>query len=158
MERQNNEVFLRSINDIKEYREAALSLRSGLFSKFGNKSLGGSSFIVRQTYKKLLPAWVKPYGCEGELFTFNKKLVCTGYKRLVIGDTGAFLELDRDMIVNPIYVRDSHSYSISQSVYKSKEDLSIEFYRQKTPVSYGDFVVGMFYVWVYDVVPSQFFV
>jgi len=87
--------------------------------------------------------------------------ISNGYKRIVIGDYGAFLEIERTALFpDSIKVQSGQEYRINDPRFKdtvkyvwltTKDSHSIKIYLQKKEVDYADYKVGMIYVSPYEI-------
>lgn len=93
------------------------------------------------------------------IYTSENVLIARGYDRVVIGDYGAFIEIDKkDMIHINIKVKEGQEYRYEER-YKTckyywltaKDNSNVKIYQQKGTVSYADYLVGKFYVSPYEV-------
>jgi hypothetical protein len=117
---------------------------------------------IQQKYLDNLPLWCNMNGnSDCNLYSLHGTLVAKGYERIVIGDYGAFIEIDESQIVKDnIVLKKGQEYRINDKKYskkvkyiwmtaKDKSDLKIYF--QKRTVSYADYRKGMYYVSPYEV-------
>ena len=135
-----------------------------LTKKYNYKKLpNGLSEEVRNKYLESLSSeFYDPD--EGQydinMFTLEGTAIAKGYDRVVIGDYGAFIEIDeKDMLLENIKIRRGQEYRYEER-YKTckyywltaKDDSDIKIYHQKGTVSYADYLIGKFYVSPYEVV------
>ena len=95
-------------------------------------------------------------GEQRNLYTPNGILIATAYKRVVIGDFGAYVEIDtQDILKNNLIVKAGQEYRIGDPRYKDTVkynwltvigDEDIKVYFQKKTVLYADYKVGMIYI------------
>ena len=121
----------------------------------------------RALYKDNLPDWLKEdknITHPVELYTPDGTLFATDFERIVIGDYGAFIEINPQNIVNEnIKVQPGQEYRINDSHYANhikyewyttKDNSNAKLYFQQRPVSYADYKVGMWYISPYECTPS----
>lgn len=151
MDKEKRDAAMRLINHLKEqyhYKPVPITLEMG---------------DVRQVYKRLLPDWCKLEGEEQVVLRTNSGTpVLNGYKRIVIGDYGAFIEAAPEQ-ANRKYVRvkSGQEYRMSDPQYASckyiwltaTDDSNVKIYFQKHTVEYADYVPGMLYISPYELFP-----
>lgn len=82
--------------------------------------------------------------------------LATGYKRIVYGSRGPYIEFDEYHIkFSNIYIPPESMWRIasSKSFYierRSKCNSYVKIYQQKKTVSYADYKIGLFYISPYD--------
>lgn len=112
----------------------------------------------RQLYLENIPSFLSLDG-GGPLYSKNRTLICSSYKRIVIGDYGAFVEFDEPNYPQYI-IAPGQEYRVKDPQYKNnvkyiwltlKDYSNIKIYYQKKPVSYADYKPGMLYVSVHEV-------
>lgn len=111
--------------------------------------------------KSLKPA--KLNGDEATLITKEGTKIANKYNRIVVGDYGAYYEINpSDIIKDNIIVKNGEEYRIKDPNYKdkvkyewytTKDNSDVKIYRQKRKVSYADYKPGMVYVSVDEVSP-----
>jgi hypothetical protein len=96
-----------------------------------------------------------------KFFTKNGIHIATGYRRVVIGGRGPYIEFDPSNIVNKFdtyYIPDdqfwrtmpdSKAYYIE---YRTKDLCNIKIYLQRKTVDYADYKIGMYYISSFDLV------
>lgn len=87
--------------------------------------------------------------------------ISNSYDRIVIGDYGAFIEIDKkDMIKENIKIKEGEEYRIydtrySNNVkyfwYTTKDNSNIKIYYQRRKVNYADYKIDKYYVSVHEV-------
>lgn len=87
--------------------------------------------------------------------------ICNGYDRIVIGDYGAYIEIDEsDMNLLKIELQDGEEYRYNDPYYRkrikyiwytARDDSGVKIYHQQKRVPYADYVVGKYYVSPYEV-------
>lgn len=137
----------------------------------------GESEYVREKFKRELPSFLadKIEGSDMNLFTKRQgsdgELVCKGFDRIVIGDYGAFVEFSESQIPSEGFVVIKGQEWRSEEKYKNTKydalttrsfrmltlkDGAPLIYKQKRLVPYADYVIGKYYIGVYDVFPEMF--
>lgn len=138
-----------------------LSLQDDLASVYKHKKLPFElSELVRKRYLAYLPPNLNIRGDETfKIYSKAGTLISVGYKRIVIGDYGAFVEIDRAIKEN-MQVKPGQEYRVNDPKYKDKvkyhwltvkDDSDIKIYHQVKTVAYADYLPGMYYVSPYEV-------
>lgn len=120
---------------------------------------------VRQKYKDALPIWCSLNGDqEMELLTLAGSSLCKGYKRIVIGDYGAFVEISSSQMNESLlrckkgqeyrYLDERYAANVKYLWLTAKDSSDCKIYLQKKPVSYADYRPGMYYISPYEVLPE----
>ena len=123
------------------------------------------SVKYREFFKQNIPRFLCVEGSKSPLYTCCGCMVCKSYRRIVIGDYGAFVEFgeeDRPSLDDapPFKIAPGQEYRVSDEryvknvkfVWLTTNDLSgIKIYRQKRRVAYADYKPGMYYVSVHQV-------
>lgn len=98
----------------------------------------------------------------GALTTLNGTVICDSYRRIVVGDYGAFIELDAQYNNSSFVVAPGQEYRINDERYSKNvkyiwltinDGSNIKIYYQKKGVTYADYLPGMYYVSVHEVKP-----
>lgn len=111
----------------------------------------------RSIYLKYLP---ENFNINGDskklLYDSNGILIAKGYDRIVIGDYGAYVEINEYQIQRKnIRIKDGESYrmfdpqyrkNIKYHWYTSTSDSDIKIYYQIRKVSYADYIPGRYYI------------
>jgi hypothetical protein len=92
------------------------------------------------------------FNCE--LYDLKGNKISNGYNRIVIGDYGAFIEIDVDhMLTNNLKVAPGQEYRFTEQYknvkyhwYCLKNNEDIKIYYQRHTVNYADYKVDMFYI------------
>lgn len=93
-----------------------------------------------------------------KLFTKSGELIATGYKRIVFGKRGPYLEFEKEQIIKDnIYLPDEFIWRFSSQYknivfyyeYRTKKDY-VKIYLQKKKVSYADYKIGLCYISPFD--------
>lgn len=134
-----------------------LNIEAKLAQKYGYKPLPkGLSEKYRQFYIDNLPKGFKLEGSKKELYSTEGSLICSGYNRIVVGDYGAFVELDKEQANESIYIiAPGQEYRVNDPKYSKNvkyiwmtvnDGSNIKIYKQKKRVVYADYKSGMFYI------------
>lgn len=117
---------------------------------------------VRKIYKDNIPPFLDIYGGKINLFTKEGTLLCESYNRIVIGDYGAFIEIEPlEINTSMIKIKEGQEYrtndpkylySVKYEWFTMKDESDIKIYWQKRKVSYADYKPGLIYVSVYEVI------
>ena len=116
----------------------------------------------RQLYLENIPSFLSING-GGPLYSKSGTLLCYSYKRIVIGDYGAFIEFNEPNYSRYI-IAPGQEYRVKDPQYKDNvkyiwltlNDYSnIKIYYQKKPVVYADYKPGMLYVSVHEVMAYE---
>lgn len=98
----------------------------------------------------------------GALTTLNGTIICDSYRRIVVGDYGAFIEFDAQSDNSSFVVAPGQEYRINDERYSKNikyiwltinDGSNIKIYYQKKGVTYADYLPGMYYVSVHEVNP-----
>ena len=117
---------------------------------------------VREKYLRNLPEWCSIVGDQNkELRSLNGTLLAVGYNRIVIGDYGAFIEIDPDHIVKEnLRVKEGQEYRSTDPRFADRvkyfwltatDKSNCKVYLQQKRVSYADYLPGMYYISPYEV-------
>lgn len=141
-----------------------LKIESKLADKYWYRPLPKDlSIKYRNLFRKNIPNFLDINGCEDKLYTLKGTLICNGYKRIVIGDYGAFIEFDKNQAnyshfkeqIGQEY-RNEQKYNNVKYIWMTIYDESnIKIYYQRRTVKYADYLKGMFYVSVHEVKNGQ---
>ena len=142
-----------------------LRIEATLAEKYKYKPLPGNlSEKYRGFFTQNIPYFLSIAG-GGELYTCCGSMICKSYRRIVVGDYGAFVEFSEDDLPSPndapaFKIAPGQEYRINDERYAKNvkyiwltaADLSgIKIYYQKKGVSYADYKPGMYYVSVHEV-------
>lgn len=116
-------------------------------------------------YLETIPDWVRLEGDPAiHLFSSEGTLLSVGYKRVVVGDYGAYIEIEKSSMNRPKvcvakgqeyrYRDPNYSSSVKYYHYTLKDSSNIKIYFQQKTVSYADYKPDHFYVSVFDVLRS----
>lgn len=116
---------------------------------------------VRQFYEVNLSRDLNFNGDKQLLSTSEDTLIAHEYSKVVIGDYGAFIEIERKSIFpGNIIVKPGQEYRINNLKYVGKvkyhwltadDSSDIKIYYQLKHVDYADYIPGRYYVSVYDI-------
>lgn len=99
----------------------------------------------------------------GELYTCFGSQICKSYRRVVIGDYGAFVEFEEP--ASQFVIAPGQEYRVNDERYSRNvkyvwltvnDGSGIKIYHQKKGVSYADYQPGMYYVSVHEVYETRF--
>lgn len=154
-------------HSISKIGRSMLEFQEQLAKQYHYKPVQPNLFLgdVRDRYLSSLPSWCALEGAESTLETAEGTLLCSGYRRIVIGDYGAFVEIDPNQI-NAEVLRcqpgEEYRYTDERFAKNCKylwltvKDLShCKIYHQKKPVEYADYLPDMYYVSPYEVFPAE---
>jgi len=86
-----------------------------------------------------------------EFYTKSGFLVAKGYKRIVIGNRGPYIEFTPEQIIlENIFIPEEQKKRVSEDIwyyieYRTKRD-NVKIYLQKKTVAYADYRVGLYYI------------
>jgi hypothetical protein len=115
---------------------------------------------VRQKYLKNIPSDFCITGnLNCNLYTKERTLISVGYNRIVVGDYGAYIEIDPSLIIETnIHIKQGQEYRYEKQYNKvkyywltAKDNSDIKIYLQKRKVTYADYKPKMYYVSPYEV-------
>ena len=148
---------------ISEIGREMLRFQEDLAKEYGYKPIEPNLFLgdVREKYRAALPEWCKLEGDVIPCYTLSGTLIATGYKRIVIGDYGAFIECSQEQIAaDNIRIQPGQEYRLLDERfrerckyfwYTAKDSSEIKLYFQQKTVSYADYRPGMWYFSPYEV-------
>jgi len=134
-----------------------LKFQANLAELFSYKKLTPQlSKEVREGYERELPKWLDPWH---NLYTLDGTLIAIGYDRVVIGDYGAFIEINKDQLVKlNVVVAEGQEYRYEAKYDKCKyywltatDNSDIKIYHQRLTVDYADYKKDKYYVSPYEV-------
>lgn len=144
-----------------------LRFESYLANKFRYKKLSKLySDKCRNIFFNNVPNKLKPFIESGnhnmKLYNSNRSLITTGFNRIVIGDYGAFIEFtDSQANIDTFICKPGQEYrfddpkyssNIKYLWYTSNDTSGIKIYYQVRRVSYADYLPGMYYISVHEVI------
>ena len=118
------------------------------------------SKMCRELYQKNIPSNLFING-GNSIYTFHGTLIANYYNRIVIGDYGAFIEIqeiNKDKLIIQLgqEYRSKEGYSNIKYEWLTYNDGSnIKIYYQKNIVDYADYQPGMYYVSVHEVLAKS---
>lgn len=140
-----------------------LQIETKLAEQYKYKKLPANlSLQYRQLYLENIPSFLSINGGKA-LYSKSGTLICDSYKRIVIGDYGAFVEFNEPNYENYI-IAPGQEYRVKDPRYKDNvkyiwltlnDDSNIKIYYQKKPVVYADYKPGMLYVSVHEVITYE---
>lgn len=98
----------------------------------------------------------------GALKTIKGRTICDSYRRIVVGDYGAFIEFDSPHDDSSFVIAPGQEYRVNDERYSRNvkyiwltinDGSRVKIYHQKRSVTYADYLPGMYYVSVYEVIP-----
>ena len=153
---------------ISKIGQEMLQFQEDRAKEYNYRPIGFNLFLgdVRQKYIDQMPSWCKISGDPNRgLVSHEGMPIATGYDRIVVGDYGAFIEIDPShMLMDNICVQHGQEYRINDERfrdhvkyfwYTATDRSNIKLYFQQKTVTYADYVPGMWYVSVYEVLPSE---
>ena len=118
---------------------------------------------VREKYLETLPSWCSLSGAETLLCTISGTVLCSGYRRIVIGDYGAFCECSPEQInASMLQCKPGEEYRFQNERYAKnvkylwltpKDASDCKVYFQKKIVEYADYLPGMYYFSPFEAFP-----
>lgn len=145
-----------------------LAFQEKLARAYKYKPIEPNMFLgdVRLQYRDALPEWCKLDGDQNcGLFSERETRVAYGYRRIVIGDYGAFVEIEPKQIeMLTLKLAPGEEYRVYDERYSAHVKYhwyttivpaQIKLYYQQRTVEYADYIPGMWYVSVYEVFPER---
>lgn len=148
--------------DNPEVVKMIVTLQNDLAREYNYKPLTPNLFCdLRKLYEDNLPSWCNVDGDPSRrLLTSRGAVIASGYKRIVIGDYGAFVEITPDQInKNLLRCKPGEEFRIKDPRYKDMvkyhwyipaDGSRMKIYFQMKPVCYADYVPGMYYISPYE--------
>ena len=146
-----------------------LAFQEELAKAYNYKPIQFNIFLgdVREKFRKALPTWCKLDGdplCA--LFSETGTQIATGYSRIVIGDYGAYVEISPEQILQDklrlapgeeyrVY-NERYSAHVKYHWYTTIVSQQIKLYYQQKTVANADYISGMWYVSVYEILPEDY--
>ena len=99
----------------------------------------------------------------GMLKTIKGSVICDSYRRIVVGDYGAFIEFDLPYDDSSFIIAPGQEYRVNDERYSKNvkyvwltinDGSRVKIYHQKKGVVYADYIPGMYYISVHEVVPE----
>lgn len=154
--------------EISERGKQMLAFQEELAKEYHYKPIEPNLFLgdVRDTYRESLPEWCKEMGDpHALLYTLGDTLISHGYRRIVIGDYGAFVEIDANQILpNSICCKPGQEYRYRDERFAAHvkyqwltvpDGSDPKIYYQVKPVDYADYLPGMYYISPYELQNKQ---
>lgn len=139
-----------------------LFIEAKLAEKYKYKKLPDDlSEKYRQYFKENIPNGLFLDG-GGALQTSRGSVICNSYRRIVIGDYGAFIEFEPPYDDSSFVIAPGQEYRVNDERYSKNvkyiwltinDGSKVKIYYQKRGVTYADYLPGMYYVSVHEVVP-----
>lgn len=141
-----------------------LKLEADLAEKYKYKKLPDDlSEKYRQYFKENIPDGLFLNG-GGMLRTFRGSVICSSYRRIVVGDYGAFIEFDSQHVNSSFVIAPGQEYRVNDERYSKNvkyiwltinDGSRVKIYYQKKGVTYADYLPGMYYISVHEVIPEE---
>lgn len=144
--------------DISEIGKTLLQYQADLAAKYRYKPLKEDMReIARSIYQDTLPFYFTDENNAGKpIHSPTGEIIATGYDRIVIGDYGAFIEIDsKDMQLDNVYIPEKQKYRVEDPEYaehvkylwyEPKNGYPSKLYDQKKTVTYADYKADKWYV------------
>lgn len=141
-----------------------LKIEADLAKQYKYKKLpDGLSEKYRQYFKENIPNGLFLNG-GGTLWTLRGSVICDSYRRIVVGDYGAFIEFDSPYDDSLFVIAPGQEYRVNDERYSRNvkyiwltinDGSRVKIYHQKKGVTYADYLPGMYYVSVHEVIPEE---
>jgi len=141
-----------------------LKIEALLAKKYGYKPLPDD---LSKQYREYFVNNTPDFLAENEnqpLYTVCGTLICDGFRRIVVGDYGAFVEFnlgqanDAHFCIAPgqeYRIKDPKYANVKYHWYTIPDQSNVKIYFQKNRVAYADYIPGMYYVSVHEVRPER---
>lgn len=152
------------VREISKVGKEMLMFQERLAMEYKYKPIPINLFTgnIRDKYIEHLPIWTCVDGNPTQkLYSAYGTPISSGYKRIVIGDYGAFIEIEKaQMELQNIQCEVRQEYRINDEKYSknikyfwmtAKDNSHCKIYLQQKEVSYADYKVGMYYISPYEV-------
>lgn len=152
------------MKQVSEAGRKMLAFQAQLANEYGYEPIEPNLFLgdVRQKYLEALPTWCALSGDPAAaLLSLDGTLLCKGYRRLVIGDYGAFIEITPEQICEDAlrckpgqeyrYQDERFAGNVKYIWLTAKDRSNCKIYFQKKRVSYADYIPGFYYISPYEV-------
>ncbi len=140
-----------------------LECEAELAEKYKYKKLPDDlSEKYRQYFRDNIPNGLFLNG-GGMLRTFRGSVICESYRRIVVGDYGAFIEFDSPHDDASFVIAPGQEYRVNDERYSRnvkyiwltiKDGSRVKIYHQKKSVVYAEYQPGKYYVRVHEVIPG----
>lgn len=145
-------------------RGVALDHIAMLVERYNYRPLGNKlSMQSRALYEEALPDWCRLAGAGEALLTPDGTQIATGYRRVVIGDYGAFIEFDaKQALADNLRCQPGQEYRLNDPNYRERvkyhwltatDGSGIKIYFQQRTVRYADYLPEHYYVSPYEATP-----
>ncbi|MBQ8619080.1 MAG: hypothetical protein IJ418_16410 [Clostridia bacterium] len=141
-----------------------LKIEALLAKKYGYKPLPDDlSKQYREYFVNNTPDFLAENKSQ-PLYTTHGTLICDGFRRIVVGDYGAFVEFNLSQANDTHFriapgqeyrVKDPKYANVKYHWYTIPDQSNIKIYFQKNRVTYADYIPGMYYVSVHEVRPER---
>lgn len=113
-------------------------------------------------YRAALPAFLQESGSDESVLCDKRGMeICLGYRRIVIGDYGPYIEFDdNEAAMENLEIQYGQDYRIDNAQFvdrvkyewwTTKSGSHVKLYRQKRCVEYADYRPGFWYVSPFEV-------
>ena len=117
---------------------------------------------ARTLYKATLPGWLQGTDPKATpICTLKGTEFASGYTQIVVGDYGAFLEIDGNQINKDVFqVQQGQEYRLIDPRYAEHvkyiwmtvpDGSNVKIYWQQRAVEYADYIPGMYYVSPFEI-------
>lgn len=141
-----------------------LKIEAKLAEKYKYRKLPDDlSEKYRQYFSENIPDGLLLDG-GGALTTLAGSVICDSYRRIVVGDYGAFIEFEKPHCDNLFVIAPGQEYRVNDERYSKNvkyvwltvnDDSKVKIYHQKKGVTYADYLPGMYYVSVHEVLINK---
>ena len=134
--------------------------QKSLVEQYKYKKIPLTLFLdTRKMFMENLPKWcLDEKRKKEELRTLSGTPIARGYTRVVIGDYGAFVEIeDADMIKENIKTKEGQEFRSDEKYHvkylwlTAKDDSNCKIYLQTKTVDYADYQPGRYYISPYEI-------
>lgn len=116
---------------------------------------------IRQEYRDRL---ILPEICKENIifYTQGGLEIAHNYKRVVVGDRGPYIEFEEDMMILPnIRILEAQRWRLWNALcfyidYRSNDECFVKIYKQKRPVTYADYKIGLWYISPFDLKSDKY--
>lgn len=119
----------------------------------------------RELYRENIPSWLNEHGADTALYSTKGSLITNGYRRIVVGDYGAFIEFEKSQ--DTFVIAQGQEYRVYDERYSKNikyiwltiaDGSDVKIYYQRRGVKYADYRAGMYYVSVHEVIQNTDFI
>lgn len=114
------------------------------------------SITARHLYESKLPQWCSSDNRNISLITLSNTVIAKGFNRIVTGDYGSFVEIEKSQMVREaICCKKGEEYrfrnpnfadNVKYFWYTAKDESNVKIYFQQKGVAYADYLPGKFYI------------